>query len=380
MKSKGPSIHSHLMNTAHLNMKDLTGSLQYVVSDIMDLAPEELPAEDSLACYHTDLEQLLDPKLLITYAYWICKAKGLVFCERVFGAWKSTMRSLPSSACSPSLLHRFLALLTSLEDADDIMRAADPPLWQDQFEDFHDKWWPGDSLVDFFHTTFASMTIEFVRQKLDARTIEEAFCRNENEEKVKCLWKFVGGDRWYRRNARHRQALRSGLGAEVMMALIEKGLPEWCWAGPLGPYNDNLLQYIIEPIAAQPMYWHDGEEEEAIGRLCEFLAKRFSLEELFRENEKGEHVIYHVSNLRDFFCNREEYWNIWIQVHRVILYRIVPCVRDFQGSLPQLIKLAQNVHYGLQGSLSLMQLCFDIFEGTPESPSQKLQCQKYQSL
>ena len=363
------------LNTAHSNMKDLTGSLQYVVSDIMDLAPEELPAEDSLVCYYADLEQLLDPKLLITYAYWICKAKGHVFCEHVFGAWTTAMRNLPGSACSPSLLHRFLALLKSLEDADDIMRATDPDVFAkevanfedylDQFQDFHDKWWPGDSLVGFFHRTFASMTIEFVRQKLDARTIEEAFCRNEDEEKVKCLWKFVGGDRWYRRNAlHHRQTLRSGLGEELMMALIDKGLPKWCWVGPFGPYNDNLLQYIIEPIAAQPIDGDEEEEEEAKGRLCEFLAERFSLEELCRENEKGENVLYHASILRDFFFQfqREPHQNIWIRVCRVMAQRMVQCVREFQGSLPKLIDLAQRAYYGLRGDLFVLRALFVVLK------------------
>ena len=335
----------------------------------MNLAPEELLAHDSLICYYTDLEQLLDPKLLITYAYWIWKAKGQAFCEHVFGAWTSAMRSLPSSAWTSSLLHCCLTLLGTLEDADDFMRAADPDVFarklayrfENRFQDFHDKCWPGDSLVDFFHRTFASMTIEFVRQKLDARTIEEAFCRNEDEEKVKCLWKFVAGDRWYRRsNARpHPQSLRSGLGEELMMALINKGLSKWCWDGPFGPYNDNLLQYILVPLAAETTYWRyeRGDTKEAKGRLCIFLAERFSLEELCREDEQGKTVFFYAEIFREHFQRSGDRAvpagaRIWNQVCHVIAQRMVLSVREFQGSLPKLIGLAQSVHYGLQGNLS----------------------------
>ena len=351
------------LNTAHSNMKDLTGSLQYVVSDIMDLAPEELPAEDSLVCYHTDLEQLLDPKLLITHAYWICKAKGQVFCEHVFGAWTSAMRNLPSSACCPSLLHRCLALLTSLEDVDDIMWATDPDVfareaanYEDRLQDFQDQHWPGDPFEDFLHRTFASMMIEVVRQKFDARTIEEAFRLDGNVEKLNGdLWKLVNGHPCMRGSACTHGGLRFGLGAELMMALIEKGLPKWCW-GLLGPYNDNLLQYIIEPIAAQQMGFNWNDEEEAKGRLFIFLAQRFSLEEFCRENEKGENVLDHSCYLRD--CQRGAHGKIWIRVCHVIAQRMVPCVREFQGSLLKLIDLADSVHWGLRGNLSLHRFLF----------------------
>ena len=350
--------HSCALQFAHFD--EVRGSLQYVVSDVMELALEELPHEDALVWCYIDLEQLLDPKLLITYAYWICKAKGHVFCEHVFVAWTSAMRSLPSSAWSPSLLNGCLALLKSLEDVDDIMRAADPGVfarkvaianYQDRFQDFHDQRWPGDPFEYFLHRTFASMMIEVVRQKFDARTIEEAFRLNGNEEKVKGdLWKLVNGHPCVRGRACTHGGLRFGLGAELMMALIEKGLPKRWWAGLLGPFNENLLQYIIEPIAAQPMDWDD--EEEAKGRLCVFLAERFSVEELCRENEKGKNVLYHASNLRDFPGFRGVYGNIWIQVHRVIAQQMVPRVREFQGSLRKLIDLADSVHYGLHGNLS----------------------------
>ena len=369
------------LNTAHSNMKDLTGSLQYVVSDIMDLAPEELPAEDSLVCYHTDLEQLLDPKLLITYAYWICKAKGQVFCEHVFVAWTSAMRNLPSSACSSGLLNGCLALLGRVDDEfiEGVMRATDPDVfarevanYQDRFQEFHDQHWPGNPFEDFLHRTFASTTIELVRQKLDAPTIEEALRLDGNEEKVQGdLWKLVNGHPCVRGRACTHGGLRFGLGAELMMALIEKGLPKWCW-GLLGPYNDNLLQYIIEPMAAQQMGFNWNDEEEAKGRLCTFLAQRFSLEEFCRENEKGENVLDHSCYLRD--CQRGAHGKIWIRVCRVIARRMVPCVREFQGSLLKLIDLADSVHWGLRGNLPLLHFFwFGNFSGKSKTESQKYQ-------
>ena len=100
----------------------------------MTLDPEELPPEDSLVCYYTEFEQLLDLKLLITHAYWILKAKGHVFCEHVFGAWTLAMRNLPSSACSPSLLRGCLALLGSLWDFMDLMQNAEQEIFDRDFE------------------------------------------------------------------------------------------------------------------------------------------------------------------------------------------------------------------------------------------------------
>ena len=346
------------MNAAIL-MKDLEmrGSLQYVVWDVMTLAPEEHPAKDSLVCYYTNLEELLDPKLLITYAYWICKAKGHVFCEHVFGAWKSAMLSLPSSACSSSLLNGCLELLGRLDDEfiEGVMRGTDPDVfaradYQDRLQDFHDKEWPCDTCEGCLHRVFASGTIEVVK-KLDARTIEEAFCQNGNDEEVKRdLWALVNGHIFcWRGHLRPHISgdFRFGLGAELMMTLIEKGMPRWCWAGLLGPYNDNLLLYILAPMAsAWGMNWYD-DEAEAEGRLCVFLAERFSLEELCREDVRGRNALSYAESIHD-----KVEIDVWVQLHRVIAQRMVPCVREFQGSLLQLIGLAQDVHYGLQGNLS----------------------------
>ena len=171
----------------------------------------------------------------------------------------------------------------------------------------------------------------------------------------------MGGNKWFDRRARTDDALEFGLGAESMMALIDKGLPKWCWACPFGPYNDNLLQYIIGPVSAPQ---RNRFNEEANGKLCILLAERFSLEELCREDEHGLTALDHACRIHDYFGDRAGGWNsIWIEFHRVVAQRMVPCVREFQGSLPKLIDLSKCVDYGLQGNWSLLRT---VFEGKSE--------------
>ena len=288
------------------------------------------------------------------------KAKTFVSVSLLRGQF--AMRSLPPSAWSSKLLHRCLALLVALEGLDALMGAADG-LGEDGFEvarlngfqDFHDKRWPNSShpsLEEFLHRTFASMTLEVVRQKMDARTIEEAFPVNGNGEKVKGdLWKLVNGHPHSRGSNCIIGGLEFGLGAELMEALINKGLPKWYWASLLGPYNDNLLQYILAPLAARPMEW--------IGEGNSSKTERFSLEELCREDEEGENAFSHAGCLRDFFDGRrEDGGDLWIQLYSEMARLLVPHVREFQGSLPKLIDLAQSVQYGLDGNLPLLRTFF----------------------
>ena len=199
--------------------------------------------------------------------------------------------------------------------------------------------------------------IELVKEKLDAPTLEAAFPPNRKEDAVKyALWKLLGHPA-ERGSCYLSWGLDSGLGAELMMALIDKGLPEWCWAGLLGPYNDNLLLYVLAPLAAGAPAWYD--DEEAKGRLCIFLAERFSLEELCREDERGKNALSYAEMIHhDRWSEGNVGRTVWIQVHRVIAQRMVQCVREFQGSLPQLIKLAQDLHYGLRGDLLLFRTRF----------------------
>ncbi|CAE7886440.1 unnamed protein product, partial [Symbiodinium sp. KB8] len=35
-------------------------------------------------------------------------------------------------------------------------------------------------------------------------------------------------------------------GAVCFCELLKKGLPRWCWAGSIPPFDDSLLQYILD--------------------------------------------------------------------------------------------------------------------------------------
>eukprot|EP00435_Cladocopium_sp_Y103_P014836 s1934_g3.t1 len=313
------------------------GSLQYVVKDVMSSALEELPPGDDLIFCYQDLEELLNPRLLISYICKIWKQRGQAFCEHVFTCWRSAILSLPREVySSTATLHRCLAILVGLEEAEDLMRAEDPETFSNGF---YDKRRLVDNLEVFLHKTFASMTIELVRQKVDVETVEHAFHYIDYMDREKAkndLWKLVQGHpRCY-----CCAGLRFGLGADLMVALIEKGLPRWCWAGHSDFYQDNLLQHIIAPVAAQPVDW-DPQEAGAKARLCRFLAERFSLEELCYQNKDFKNALWYVVHC----CENSPFQAdpLWVRVRDEIQERMQAQVRQFQGSLLALVELAQSV-------------------------------------
>ena len=214
---------------------------------------------------------------------------------------------------------------------------------------FHDGHWPGDSFEDFLHETFASATIELVKHKLLPETVEESFPFTSDALK-RDLWKLV--------RSSFRGGLRFGLGADLMMALIDKGLPHWCWGGCLGPFNRTLLQYIIEPTGP----FHMGDKEEAEGRLCVFLAERLSLEELCHQNQDGWIALSSAEDFADVAEQRNHHGGLWIQVHDAIREQMEAKVREFQGSLHQLVELTESVRAGLGGNLVLFELIFRSFQ------------------
>ena len=261
----------------------------------MSFALDQLSPSDDLIFFYKDLDQLLEPKPLIAYAAKICKQKGQAFCEHLFGSWASAFRSLSSDESNSyekpfgfTLLNRCMVLLQGLEQTEDIVRdviRAEHPNADHRF--FHDGHWPGDPFEDFLTRTFASATIELVTRKLLPETVEESFPFSSDALK-RDLWKLVRAKMPRRGGGSELGGLRFGLGADLMMALIDKGLPHWCWGGCLGPFNDNLLQYIIEPTAQR----HMGDKAEAEGRLCIFLAERLSLEELCHQNQDGCNALF----------------------------------------------------------------------------------------
>ena len=326
----------------------------------MSFALDQLPPSEDLIFFYKDLDQLLEPKPLIAYAAKICKQKGQAFCEHVFGAWASALRSLSSDESNSyekpfgfTPLNRCMVLLQGLEQTEDIVRdliRAEHPnvphwLWRDTF---HDRHLPGDPFEDFLHRTFASATIELVKHKLLPQTVEESFPFSSDALKQD-LWKLVRAKTPMRGGSASLGGLRFGLGADLMMALIDKGLPQWCWGGCLGPFNDNLLQYIIEPTAPQ----HLGDKEEAEGRLCVFLAERLSLEELCHQNQDGWNALSYAEDFADLAAARNYHGGLWIQVRDAIREQMEAKVREFQGSLHQLVELTESVRAGLGGNLVL---------------------------
>ena len=327
----------------------MVGSLQYVVKDVMSSALEELFPGDLIFCYQ-DLEELLNPRLLISYICKIWKQRGQAFCEHVFTSWKSAILSLPREVHSSATLHRCLDLLEGLDEAEELMRAEYPETFS---KGFYEKRWLVDNLEAFLHKTFASMTIELVRQKVDVETVEQTFHYIDHGEKAKSdLWKLVQG---------HPRCcsvgLRFGLGADLMMALIEKGLPRWCWAGHSDFYEDNLLQHIMAPVAAVPGDW-DPQEGGAKARLCTFLAERFSLKELCYQNRDFKNALWYVLQ----YCENSPFQAdpLWVRVRDVIRERMQRQVREFQGSLLALVDLARSVRSSSGCNLTLL-ATFDSF-------------------
>ena len=337
--------------------------------DVMSFALDQLPPSDDLIFFYKDLDQLLEPKPLIAYAAKICKQKGQAFCEHVFGAWASALRSLSSDESNSyekpfgfTLLNRCMVLLQCLERTEDsvadVIRAEhpNPDLWILR-DIFHDGHWPGDPFEDFLHRTFASATIELVKHKLLPETVEESFPFTSDALK-RDLWKLVRTKKPWRGGSASPGGLRFGLGADLMMALIDKGLPQWCWGGSSGPFNGTLLQYIIEPTAWPQM----DDKEEAEGRLCVFLAERLSLEELCHQNQDGWNALSYAEDFADLAAARNYHGGLWTQVHDAIREQMEAKVREFQGSLHQLVELTESVRAGLGGNLVFFELSFRSFQ------------------
>ena len=344
----------------------------------MSVAFEDLPPSDTLIFCYNNLDQLLDPRLLTKCAFGIWRQRGQAFCEHVFVSWMSTMRSLPPNEVNRvgerfsgnTFLTRCLALLyVAAHDLEDFIRedyrVAGKFRFPESFSDFHDKRWPEDALEDFLHQTFASLVIELIREKMVVRTVQESFpcqCVTVKSE----LWKLVKGEKLYRNHpASFLRGLHDGLGADLLMALIDKGLPRWYWASCLGPFNDNLLQYIIEP--ATDLVARDGKEE-AEGRLCICLAHRFSLEELCHRNQDGRNALSYAEEFAGHFEGRRAFLfpedgAIWIQVRDVIKQEMETHARAFQGNLLALVELTRSVRAGLGGNLALLRVLVLLLSG-----------------
>lgn len=335
------------------------GSLQYVLLDMMSFSLHQLPSTDDLIFSYKDLDQLLDPQLLAECGLKICKQKGHEFFKHVFGAWTSALQSLPPDEANSfetpfgkTLLSKCIVLLQALDKTEDIVRGlirAEHPN-----ADYCDFRWPIpiNTFQEFLHETCASATVELVRHKLLPQTVEQTF-RFPSEAVKEDLWKLVR-EKCPSRGFLQFGGLPDGLGADLMMALIDKGLPEWCWRSCFGPFNDNLMQHVLEP-AAVIRYYHDKEGAE--GRLCIFLAERLSLEELCHQNQERRNALFYAEEFVEGAGGRHPD-GLWIQVRDVIRQQMEAKVREFQGSLHELVELTRSVREGLGGNLVLLELIF----------------------
>ena len=378
----------------------MAGSVQYFVADVISLPPlDTSPNGDmTVICWKgwNNLDHLFDPTFLIIRSYQIWKERGQVFCEQIFTAWTSAVRSLSHEEVNAferpggkTVLNRCLALLQALDNAEDMIRQEDPEPFRnfgiEEFLDrFYDKRFPGDWWQEFLLRTCASMTIELIRQKLTRQTVETSFPHRSEAVKAD-LWSLVRGRKSDDVRLRGRDECDGafhyygdGLGAHLLMALIDKGLPRWCWAGHLGPFNDSLLQYVLEPAPGlEPK--HDRE-----GELCIFLAERFSLEELCHQNEDGRIALSYAHALEDALWRRfrpQAWWwplrppprdgGVWMEVLHVIKEQMGEKVRHFEGSLLELMELARRARAGWGGDLALFRGGF--LQGEPAGMQEKQQ-------
>ena len=172
-----------------------------------------------------------------------------------------------------SFLSRCLALLCALHDAEDVFRK-EYRLYRGRQEseedrrrrlknDFYDGHMPGEDLEDILHRSFAGATIRLISDRLRVETVEHTFAL-PSETVKNDLFQLVAqniGGRY------HPGRLSIGLGSDLMVALINKGLPRWCWSG------FNLLLHVLEGVRVTG----DCEEPLGIYSTCFALNKRICL-------------------------------------------------------------------------------------------------------
>eukprot|EP00438_Fugacium_kawagutii_P017577 Skav222240 [mRNA] locus=scaffold3059:158577:160385:- [translate_table: standard] len=137
---------------------------------------------------------------------------------------------------------------------------------------------------------------------------------------------------------------------------MDKGLPSWCWGGYVKRLMDNLLQYILEvrSVSEGHLLIVDHQKTEAERKLCLELARRFSLEELCYQNEHRQNALYYAVKFVDAL--QESPWHhvgdgapAWIEVGDTIRQQMELRVREFQGSLMELVALTASVLDALEG-------------------------------
>eukprot|EP00438_Fugacium_kawagutii_P011394 Skav219001 [mRNA] locus=scaffold169:388324:401091:+ [translate_table: standard] len=244
----------------------------------------------------------------------------------------------------------------------------------------------GDEFViDLAHRAAGEMAIRFVKDKLQVETVEHTF-KTPSDEARETLWMLIQRKEKRRGHSTvySKGGLEGGLGAAFMLALMDKGLPRWCWGGHARHSMDNLLQYtltFLKKLLLNPYMDHGKTEAER--QLCLELAKRFSLEELCYQNKHGQNALYYAVKFVDasdqafpllkFLCDGDEA-HAWMEVRDTIRQQMELRVREFQGSLMELVALTASVLDALEGE------CLPAFDDQLEQRATPIREQWYCGL
>ncbi|CAE7601361.1 unnamed protein product [Symbiodinium natans] len=329
-----------------MQVQTLEQTFQTIEGVLVDATFQDLNAlnlEPFHVVFPADPKTLMDPALVINLAHGIFKTRGrdVNACQKFFSAWTKAVMGTSKAEANQvepdgrTLLTRMLVLLKIVYDP--------IPSGQGQCEF-------GDDFLLPAQRAIVRTMIWLVRKKLHIQTVEKTFHVSPYDEMMKLLWTFVQDKLSLPRGAGHHSGLVEGYGADLMLALIDRGLPRRYWAGCFGPFDDNLLQYILESTCNSDPYEHT----EAEGRLSIALAKKYTLEELCHQSFDGYSAIFYAERvareIEDRWpVNAPEGFGIWVQLRDVVREQLQVCAGGFQGTLCELAALAGSVRMALGG-------------------------------
>ncbi|CAE7558678.1 unnamed protein product [Symbiodinium natans] len=178
-------------------------------------------------------------------------------------------------------------------------------------------------------------TIWEVVPLLQPDTVQRALLTADTET-MKIIWESVRT----KFPQRHRRSTVGMYGADdsarCIAELISKGLPRWCWAGHMPPFNDNLLQYILEPTDWQ----HIRDKDKDQARICILVAERLTLEELCHLNDDGRSALSYAVE----FAEKSVVESCWMQVRDVIKRQMILCFREETVPVPKLRSILAQMY------------------------------------
>ena len=340
----------------------MQGSLQYLVEPALprwgpgfaNCPPLVFQDPDkALEKFQDDPMKLLDPCLVVLLGHRIyieeekkqrSMEKGYDACCRFYEKWTETVLTLPMEEANQvdadgrTCLSKVVTFLVEVAE-----------MW-----DPEDAITMGSYFLDVAHPAAGKMAVQFVKEKLSAETVERTF-ETPSDDAKETLWSLI--KKWVEKGWSRgllsdfdylEYGLEEGWGAEFMLALMEKGLPTWCWGGYAKDRRQNLLQHIL----AHPRGGYPDRAREPESRLCVELAKRFSLEELCHEDERGYNALYYAVNV---FFHPERIVGapdpLPAAFADAMKQQMEVRVRTFQGSLFELAAFTGSVRAALQGEV-----------------------------